>query len=62
MVSYMRRWCYMWEEYIALAEAEAAAYATLEALAAAREALRKSAGGGENPGTVPKAVPGFPRR
>lgn len=52
----------MWEEYIALAEAEAAAYATLEALAAAREALRKSAGGGENPGTVPKAVPGFPRR
>lgn len=31
----------MWEEYIAIAEAEAAAYAALEALAAAREALRK---------------------
>ena len=52
----------MWEEYIALAESEAAAYAALEALAAAREALRKRAEGGGNPGTVPKAVPRFSQR
>ena len=44
----------MWEEHIAIADAEAAAYATLEALAAAREALRKRAEAGGPAGRAGK--------